>query len=129
MKHAVLLTHGPIGDAIIEAVKGIMGIEDGLHALSVTNMSVAEITQRLLSLINAPEEKSDGVVILASLKGGSCWNVAVSVAKDHPHIQVVSGLNLPMVLTFMTKRESHAIDELATTLEKDGVRGISKFEG
>lgn len=129
MKHAVLLTHGPIGDAIIEAVKGIMGIEDGLHALSVTNMSVAEITQRLLSLINAPEEKSDGVVILASLKGGSCWNVAVSVAKDHPHIKVVSGLNLPMVLTFMTKRESHAIDELATTLEKDGVRGISKFEG
>jgi mannose/fructose-specific phosphotransferase system component IIA len=129
MKHAVLLTHGPIGDAIIEAVRGIMGMENGLHPLSVTNMSVAEITQRLLSLINAPEEKTDGVVILASLKGGSCWNVAVSVAKDHPHVKVISGLNLPMVLTFMTKRESYAIDELATILENDGIRGFSKFVG
>jgi mannose/fructose-specific phosphotransferase system component IIA len=128
MKHAILLTHGPIGQAIIEAVCTIMGIEDGLHTLSVTNMSVAEITDRLLSLVNGPEEKQDGSIIMASLKGGSCWNVAVSIALQHQNVRVLSGVNLPMVLSFMTKRDSLSLDELTDYLKEDGIRGISKFD-
>jgi len=128
MKHAILLTHGPIGDALIEATRGIMGIENGLHALSVTNMSVSEISQRLLSLVDAPEERAEGVVIMASLKGGSCWNVAVAIAKDHPHVKVISGVNLPMVLTFMTKRDNTSLEKLAEYLEEDSIRSIVKFE-
>ncbi len=127
MKHAILLTHGPIGDAMIEAVDGIMGVNDGLFALSVTNMSVSEITQRVLSIVNGPDEKQDGVVIMASLKGGSGWNVAVSVCHEQPNVRVVSGLNLPMVLTFMTKRDTETLDELVVTLVDSGVRGIEFF--
>ena len=128
MKHAVLITHGPIGNAIVDAVRGIIGMEDGLHTLSVTDMSVAEITQRLLAVVNGPEEKREGVVIMASLKGGSCWNVAVSVARNKPKVAVLSGVNLAMVLSFMTKREALPLEELAETLEKDGLRGICKFD-
>ncbi len=125
MKHAILLTHGPIGDALIEAVRGIMGLDEGLHALVVNNMSVAEISARLLALINAPEEQQDGVLIMASLKGGSCWNVAVATAKDHEHVRVLSGVNLSMVLSFITKRDLLSLDELANTVVKDGLRGIA----
>jgi PTS system mannose-specific IIA component len=128
MKHAILLTHGSIGDAIIEAVDGIMGMNDGLFALSVTNMSVSEITQRVLAIVNGPDEKQDGVVIMASLKGGSCWNVAVSVCNEQPNVRVVSGVNLPMVLTFMTKRDTLTLDELVATLVDNGVRGIEAFD-
>lgn len=125
MKHAILLTHGPIGEALIEAVRGIMGLDEGLHALVVNNMSVAEISARLLSLINAPEEQQDGVLIMASLKGGSCWNVAVAMAKDHHHVRVISGVNLSMVLSFITKRDLLTLDDLATTVVRDGLRGIA----
>jgi len=128
MIHAIILTHGPIGDAIIEAVRGIVGIDKGLHALSVTNMSVEEITQRLLALVNGPEEQKDGAIIMASLKGGSCWNVAIAVARDYPKVKVISGVNLPMVLSFVTKRNSLDIDELTDVVENDGLRGISKFD-
>jgi mannose PTS system EIIA component len=125
MKHAILLTHGPIGDALIEAVRGIMGLDEGLHALMVNNMSVAEINSRLLALINAPEEQQEGVVIMASLKGGSCWNVAVATARHHQHVRVVSGVNLSMVLSFITKRDLLSLDDLADALVKDGLRGIA----
>ena len=128
MKHAILLTHGPIGDALIEAVRGIMGVSEGLYALSVTDMSVSEITMRVLSVINAPEEVQDGVIIMASLKGGSCWNVSVSVAMQYPHVRVVSGANLSMVLSFMTKRDELDLDALLDILVKDGIRGITPFE-
>jgi mannose/fructose-specific phosphotransferase system component IIA len=125
MKHAILLTHGPIGEALIEAVRGIMGLDEGLHALVVNNMSVAEISARLLSLINAPEEQQDGLLIMASLKGGSCWNVAVAMAKDHNHVRVLSGVNLSMVLSFITKRDLLTLDDLANTVVRDGLRGIA----
>ena len=125
MKHAVLLTHGPIGDAMIEAVRGIMGLDEGLHALSVTNMSVAEISERLMSLVNAPEEQQEGVIIMASLKGGSCWNVAVAVSRDNAKVKVVSGLNLAMVLSFVTKRDHWDLDALTEAVVKDALRGIS----
>lgn len=128
MKNAILITHGPIGDAIIEAVRGIMGVDDGLHALSVTDMSVTEITERLSSLVNAPENQRDGVIIMASLQGGSCWNVSAAIAKDNHNVRIISGVNLPMVLSFMTKRDSLTLDKLAESLEKDGERGITRFK-
>jgi mannose/fructose-specific phosphotransferase system component IIA len=127
MIHAILLTHGPIGEALIEAVRGIMGLDEGLHSLKVNDMSVAEISARLLSLVNAPEEKQDGVLIMASLKGGSCWNVAVTMAKDHPHARVVSGVNLSMLLSFLTKRELLDLDSLAETVVKDAIRGVTMY--
>jgi len=128
MKNAILITHGPIGDAIIEAVRGIMGVDEGLHALSVTGMSLDEISARLSSLVNAPENQDEGIIVMASLKGGSCWNVSAAVAGRNSNVRVVSGVNLPMVLSFMSKRDSLSLDDLAETLEKDGQRGVAKFE-
>lgn len=124
MKHAILLTHGPIGEALIEAVRGIMGLDEGLHALAVTDMSIAEITSRLKALVSGPDERQDGVLILASLRGGSCWNVAVSIASDYKHVRVLSGVNLPMVLSFITKRESLSLDDLAAEVQHDAARSI-----
>ncbi len=125
MIHGIILTHGPIGDAMIEAVRCIMGLDEGLHSLIVNNMSVTEISSRLSALIHAPEVKQDGVIVMASLKGGSCWNVAVAVAKDHAHVRVISGVNLSMVLSFVTKRDLLTLEKLADAVVKDGLRGIT----
>ncbi len=127
MKQAILLTHGPIGEALIDAVTGIMGVTEGLHALAVTDRSADEIKQRLLSLVNQPSAIEEGVLIMASLKGGSCWNVSVEVAVNHPSVRVISGVNLSMVLSFMTKRDEADIDELLDIVAKDGIRGITPF--
>ena len=124
MKHAILLTHGPIGEALIEAVRGIMGFDEGLHALAVTDMSITEIASRLSALVSGPDERQDGVLIMASLRGGSCWNVAVSIASDYKHVRALSGVNLPMVLSFITKRESLSLDDLAAEVQHDAARGI-----
>lgn len=124
MKHAILLTHGPIGDALIDAVRGIMGLDEGLHALSVTDMSITEISSRLESLVSGPEEKQDGVIIMASLRGGSCWNVAASIGSVRANVRVVSGVNLPMVLSFVTKRQDLELDALADEVQQDARRGI-----
>lgn len=127
MKHCIILTHGPVGEALIAAVESITGEQEGLHALSVTEMSVTEIRQRLEALVNGPAEQ-EGICILASLKGGSCWNVAAAVAKGKSNVTVVSGANLPMLLSFITKRDSLNLLELAEAVEHDGLRGIERLK-
>jgi mannose/fructose/sorbose-specific phosphotransferase system IIA component len=127
MINAVFVTHGPIGDALIDAIRGIIGSDQGLFALDVMNMSAEEIYQRIAALANAPENKDEGLLILASLKGGSCWNVSASIAGTHPNVKVVCGVNLPMALSFVTKRQDYALDELAKKVCKDGELGIKEF--
>ena len=112
MKHGVVIAHGPLGSAFIDAANSIMGRSEGLFPLSVTDMSIQEIESRLRSIVNEPREDVDGIIIMACLRGGSSWNVSAAVTKDLPHVRLVAGLNLAMLLTFMLKRESLQLDEL-----------------
>ncbi len=128
MKHAALITHGPMGSALIEAVRNIIGMDEGLHALSVTDMTLEEINHRLLAIVKAPHEQQDGLVIMACLKGGSTWNVSAGIAMNYQNVRVVSGVNLPMILSFVTKRETYSLDELVEEIINDGLRGITTLK-
>ncbi len=128
MKQAVIITHGPIGAALIEAAQCILGVDEGLYSINVTGMSLNEINDRLSAIINMPDEKSEGIVVMACLKGGSCWNVSAGIAVNKSKVRVISGVNLPMLLSFMTKKDLFPLDKLVDELEKDGVRGIIKLE-
>jgi mannose/fructose/sorbose-specific phosphotransferase system IIA component len=128
MKHAVVITHGPIGEALIEATQSILGKDEGLHGITVTGMSLTEIQDRLLAIVHSPDEKNEGVIIMVCLKGGSCWNVAAGIALQEKNVRLISGVNLPMLLSFMTKRVNLTLDNLLNELERDGIRGIIKFE-
>ena len=128
MKHGVIIAHGPLGQAFIDAAKSIMGTDEGLFPLSVTAMSIQEISSRLNSLVYEPRDDVDGIVIMACLRGGSSWNVSAAVTKDLPHVRLVAGLNLAMLLTFLLKRESLQLDELVEEMKKEAGKGISSLK-
>ncbi|NOZ55380.1 MAG: PTS sugar transporter subunit IIA [Calditrichaeota bacterium] len=124
MVAGILVTHGPVADALIQAATGILGPVEHLAGLSVTGLSLSAIQSRLRSLVHGYAER-DGVLIMASLRGGSCWNAAARVAHEVANVRVVSGVNLPMVLSFVTKREHLELNELAQVIANDGTRGIT----
>ena len=127
MKHGVVIAHGPLGSAFIDAANSIMGRSEGLFPLSVTDMSIQEIESRLRSIVNEPREDVDGIIIMACLRGGSSWNVSAAVTKDLPHVRLVAGLNLAMLLTFLLKRELLQLDELVEEMKKEAGKGISSL--
>ena len=123
----IVLTHGPIAPAIIEAAEAIVGDAEKIYSLSTSGFSLRDISEKLEKLIVA-EKLDQGVIIMTSLKGGTCWNSAVAVCKKKSSVEVVSGLNLNMFLSFVTKREQLGLSELADTLIKDAIKGIDRSQ-
>jgi len=122
----IVLTHGKIGVALIGAAESIFGEIDNIHALSTTNLSLIDINTKLKKIISS-QSWEHGTIIMVSLMGGSCWNSGVGLARQLPKVEVVSGVNLTMLISFLSKRERYPLPELAEIIKKDGIRGIERL--
>ena len=123
----IVITHGPMAPAIVEAAGAIVGKAETIFSLSTSGFSLQGITEKLEELITSLK-LDQGVIIMASLKGGTCWNSAVAVSKKFPNVKVVSGINLNMFISFLTKRDQYEISELVDIILKDAIRGIDRSE-
>ena len=122
----IVLTHGIIGNALIDAAKSILGEVDHIHDISTTGLSLDSINSRLKETI-ATQNWGDGTIIMVSLMGGSCWNAGVALARQQPNIEVVSGVNLMMLISFLSKRDRHSLTALSEIIKQDGIRGITRL--
>ena len=97
MVSTLILTHGGLARELVEAAEMILGRQPRFEALSLswtdTFEESAEKTRRALEELDADA----GVLILTDMYGGTPYNVAASFHKTG-EIEVVSGVNLPMVV-------------------------------
>ena len=122
----IVLTHGEIGSALIGATESILGQVNNIHAISTTELSLQDINTRLKQII-ATQNWQNGTIVMVSLMGGSCWNSALFLARQLPKIEVVSGVNLTMLISFLSKRDRYSLSKLAEIIREDGIRGIERF--
>ena len=121
----VIVTHAQLARAFIAAVEQIAGPQEGLSAFSNTGLSNEQLSEKLRGILR------DGspTVIFTDFLGGSAYAVArqlIDDCKTHEmaHCAAVTGVNLPMLLSFITKRNKLPFIELVETLRNDGHRGI-----
>ena len=119
----IVLTHGPIAPAIIEAANAIVGEAKKIFSLSTSGSSLRTVIEKLEKLITS-QKLDQGVIIMASLKGGTCWNSAVAVSKKFSNVEVVSGVNLNMFVSFITKRGQFELSQLTEVIINDAIKGI-----
>ena len=80
-----------------------------------------EIMARVVSAVEAVS--ADGAIIMTDLFGGTPSNMAMSFLKEG-RIEVLTGVNLPMLIDFCSKRERIPVAELAAELQRSGREGI-----
>jgi len=125
MFNCLVITHGGIAQAVIDAASRITGEMEGIHTFSCDGLRLRDMRERILDVADTI---SDGLFILVCVRGGSVWNAAVSVANEKDDVEVISGLNLAMLLSFITKREQLTFSKLKEALLEDGRRGVSALE-
>jgi PTS system mannose-specific IIA component/PTS system mannose-specific IIB component len=91
------------------------------------NGSTEQIAEDVLAAMDRLGAVDGEALVLADLMGGSPSNAVAALALASPALQLVSGLNLPMVLEVLTSIEDSAVAlaEVAVNAGKDGVMDVA----
>ncbi len=111
MKNRVLLcTHGRFGEELLRSAEMILGKIEGVACCSLTSeMSLEDYRDTAESEL---KKVSENVICLVDLFGGTPSNVMGILTKKYP-IQVVTGVNLPMLIEVYLNVEAKTTEELA----------------
>ena len=125
----VIVTHCQLGDALIGAAEFIIGSRP--ESLESVSIDLNENSEKLRDKITQGIKKvkgSEGVLILTDMFGGTPSNLSYSFLEEG-RIEVLSGVNLPILIQAASMREKKKLDELAINLESFGKKSISLASG
>jgi len=120
----VVATHGQLAEELIRTASGIVGPLDRCEALSISAASSMEESRERLHRAIERVDDGEGVLILTDMFGGTPANLALTFLEDR--IEVVTGVNLPMLLKIATGRaERLALRPMAELVSGYGQKNIT----
>ncbi|MBP1752686.1 MAG: system fructose subfamily component [Geobacteraceae bacterium] len=119
----VLVAHAGLARELLTAAEMIVG---GMTLAETVGISPDDTVESIrLSVTEAIKKVSgDGVIIMTDMFGGTPSNMSMSFLKDNV-VEVLTGVNLPMLLKFASEREKSDVGALARTLKACGQESIS----
>lgn len=120
----IITAHGGIAAEILRSATSIMGPLPQVQALTIERgADVENIYTQLEHAIVEVNSDGDGVLIMTDMFGGTPANISNRFLNT-PGIEVLNGVNLPMVLKFCGSRDSMEVDTLADFLQRYGKKSI-----
>jgi len=124
----LLITHGNLGPQFISTGKLIgLSSEEGLVALSIDPSESPEAAREKVAQSIKQVSRGDGVLILTDLFGGTPTNISLSFLEEGK-VEVVTGLNLPMMIKAVNARTDHDLPSLARVASEAGKENIYRAE-
>ncbi len=120
----VLVTHGGLAREFLAAMEHIVGPQEQVRVMSIGPDD--DMDQRRTDIIEAVEEvdSGSGVILLTDMFGGTPSNLAISLL-DNKMVEVVAGLNLPMLIKLASVRVNKSLHEAADEAQNAGRKYIN----
>ncbi|SON58391.1 EIIAB-Man [Hartmannibacter diazotrophicus] len=120
----VLVTHGRLADEFRAALEHVVGRQSHLETICIGPDD--DMEQRRHDILHAVEAVDDGegVVLLTDMFGGTPSNLAISVM-DHDAIEVIAGVNLPMLIKLASVRNDKPLAAAVTDARDAGRKYIN----
>ncbi|GAB6097083.1 PTS sugar transporter subunit IIA [Desulfatiferula olefinivorans] len=125
----VLVTHGRLGQTLIETAEFILGSKP--EAVTQVSINVKENVDDLRDNIAKAIKQVDakkGILILTDMFGGTPSNLSYSFL-DEGRVEVISGVNLPILIRAVGLQKNEDLSGVAKTLVASGKRSISLASG
>jgi PTS system mannose-specific IIA component len=120
----VIVTHYGLGHEFLHALRQILPDAPSFHSVAIDpNQSVEEMRGSIGETLSAADE-GQGVLILTDMFGGTPSNISLSFLEDR-RVEVVTGVNLPMLIKLANLRGEKSLGDLATFVKDYGRRNIS----
>jgi PTS system mannose-specific IIA component len=120
----VIVTHYRLGEEFLQALRLIVPDAPTFFAVAVKpDQPVDELRSAISAALKAAEQ-GEGVLVLTDMFGGTPSNMSLSFLDEH-RVEVVTGVNLPMLIKLATLSEERPLEELAPFIKEYGQRNIS----
>ena len=129
MTGILVVTHANLGKALIETAELILG--DNPKNIDFISINIQENPENLRKKIKKGISKvkaDNGVLILTDMFGGTPSNLSYSFLEEG-QVEVISGINLPILLKAINSREKMDMEALTSCLVEHGKRSISLASG
>lgn len=120
----VLVTHGRLAEEFIAALEHVVGPQDNIAAVCIGPDD--DMEQRRLEILEgcAKVDTGRGAVLLTDMFGGTPSNLAISIM-DQAKVEVIAGINLPMLIKLTGLRSTATLAEAVTQAQLAGRKYIN----
>lgn len=120
----VLVTHGQLALEFIAATEHVVGPQKLAKAICIGPDD--DMEKRRTEIIEAVRsvDEGDGVVVLTDMFGGTPSNIAMSIM-DQAKVDVIAGVNLPMLIKLARVREEATLEETVRQAQEAGRKYIN----
>ncbi len=120
----VIVTHGRLAAEFIAALEHVVGPQRDIAAICIgPDDDIEQRRQDILQSVRAVDT-GDGVVLLTDMFGGTPSNLAISVM-DRPKIEVIAGINLPMLIKLASVRSTETLADAVRGAQEAGRKYIN----
>ncbi len=120
----LIVTHGQLAQQLIAAVEHIVSRQEKLRAIAIGADDDMEERRQHIAHSLAELDSGAGVIILTDMFGGTPSNLALSMM-GRGKVEVVAGVNLPMLVRLAQVRAGHSLAEAAKAAAEAGRKYIT----
>lgn len=115
----ILVTHGHLADEFIKAMEHVVGPQEAVVAICIHPEDDMEKRRADINKAIKQVDDGSGVVVLTDLFGGTPSNLAISLL-DAGRVEVIAGINLPMLIRLAGVRAKKDLREAVCTAKEAG---------
>lgn len=120
----IIVTHHSLAKNLKETAEQIVGPLPEMESFSISQQDdVEKVKKSLAAAINKMKKQGLEVMILTDMFGGTPSNISLSFFEPEK-VEIISGVNLPMILKLATERQKQSLHELTAYITEYGRKNI-----
>jgi PTS system mannose-specific IIA component len=120
----VVVAHGYLANELIRVMEHVVGPQENVEPICIG--AEDDLDQRRSDIMSAVKNVNteDGVVVMTDMFGGTPCNLVISIM-DQAKLEVIAGVNLPMLVKFACCRDTENLEECVTKVQEAGKKYIN----
>ena len=119
----VLVSHGQVANELLAAAETVVGELQHITAVSIGWHDDVELAKAEVSRAIKKVSQGKGVLLLTDMFGGTPTNISAMFIEEND-IEIVTGVNLPMVIKLASQNKECSLSEMAKEVESQGKQAI-----
>lgn len=119
----VIVSHGKLGEELLNALTIILGEAPNIEAISIGWYDDVEESKKKINQSLKRVNLKSGAIVFTDMFGGTPSNLSFSFLRDN-QVEIITGVNLPMLIKFVSLQRSNNLKDVAGKVVEQGKKNI-----